>query len=174
MFCHKVKIRAALLCMVSIAYLGHSTDPVPALAQQNEPSHYFTETGKTVKGKFLTYWQTHGGLAQQGLPISEELTEVSDLNGKPYTVQYFERAVFEKHPENQPPYDVLLSQLGTYRLRVKYPDLSAKNHPVALGTIGGQLLYPSEGAPPMVVYALEVGGNRYYVGHNTGLGDPVI
>jgi carboxyl-terminal processing protease len=31
-------------------------------------------------------------------------------------VQYFERAVFEYHPENEPPYDVLLSQLGKYRL----------------------------------------------------------
>jgi acetyl esterase/lipase len=30
-------------------------------------------------------------------------------------VQYFERAVFESHPENKAPYDVLLSQLGTFR-----------------------------------------------------------
>src|SRR4029453_2680814 len=37
------------------------------------------------------------------------------------TVQYFERAVFEYHPENQPPNDVLLSQLGTFRYKVKYP-----------------------------------------------------
>ena len=80
----------------------------------------FKETGHTVGGKFLTYWQGHGGLAQQGFPISEEFTETSDLNNKPYTVQYFERAVFELHPENAPPFDVLLSQLGTYQLRQKY------------------------------------------------------
>ncbi len=80
----------------------------------------FKETGFTVGGKFLTYWQGHGGLAQQGFPISNEFTEVSDLNGKSYTVQYFERAVFEAHPENAPPFDVLLSQLGTYQLRQKY------------------------------------------------------
>ncbi len=80
----------------------------------------FKETGHTVGGKFLTYWQSHGGLAQQGFPISDEFTEVSDLNNKPYTVQYFERAVFELHPENAPPFDVLLSQLGTYQLRQKY------------------------------------------------------
>jgi hypothetical protein len=30
-------------------------------------------------------------------------------------VQYFERAVFEHHPENQPPYNVLLSLLGKFR-----------------------------------------------------------
>src|SRR3954466_11561297 len=56
---------------------------------------------------------------QQGYPISEEFTEVSALDGKPYTVQYFERAVFEMHPENKAPYDVLLSQLGTFQFQTK-------------------------------------------------------
>lgn len=82
----------------------------------------FQETGKTVCGRFLTYWRDHGGLAQQGFPISDEFVEVSDLNGQPYTVQYFQRAVFELHPENAPPHDVLLSQLGTFRFRAKYPN----------------------------------------------------
>jgi|GEM_PF-1650773 len=81
----------------------------------------FPETGKTVKGLFLDYWQSHGGLAQQGYPISNVMGEVSDLNGRIYTVQYFERAVFEYHPENQPPYNVLLSQLGTFEYKKKYP-----------------------------------------------------
>ena len=54
------------------------------------------------------------------LPISDEFTEVSDLNGKPYTVQYFERAVFEYHPENEAPNDVLLSQLGTFQYKARY------------------------------------------------------
>jgi glucose/arabinose dehydrogenase len=84
-------------------------------------SRLFSETGKRVGGKFLEYWNNNGGLAQQGLPISDEFTERSDLNGREYRVQYFERAVFELHPENQPPYDVLLSQLGTFRYRQKYP-----------------------------------------------------
>jgi aldose sugar dehydrogenase len=83
-------------------------------------SRLFTETGKRVGGRFLEYWQANGGLAQQGLPISEEFTEKSDLDGKQYRVQYFERAVFELHPENQAPYDVLLSQLGTFQYREKH------------------------------------------------------
>src|SRR4051794_17373539 len=37
----------------------------------------FAETGKTVRGGFLSYWNTRGGLAQQGFPISEEITEKS-------------------------------------------------------------------------------------------------
>ncbi|MGA7733647.1 MAG: hypothetical protein WCD37_20485, partial [Chloroflexia bacterium] len=83
-------------------------------------SQLFTETGKRVGGRFLEYWRQNGGLAQQGLPISDEFTEKSDLNGKEYRVQYFERAVFELHPENQPPYDVLLSHLGTFQYREKH------------------------------------------------------
>jgi hypothetical protein len=82
----------------------------------------FPETGHYVGGLFLKYWEEHGGLAQQGYPISEEFEERSDLDGRTYTVQYFERAVFEHHPENPPPFDVLLSQLGTFRLKELYPN----------------------------------------------------
>src|SRR5438034_946303 len=90
------------------------------VSQAQTNSQTFPQTGKTVSGQFLTYWQSHGGLAQQGYPVSEELQERSDLDGKIYTVQYFERAVFELHPENQPPFDVLLSQLGTFQNRQKH------------------------------------------------------
>ena len=86
----------------------------------NTGSVLFKETGKRLGGKFLEYWNAHGGLAQQGFPISDEFVEKSDLNGKPYLVQYFERAVFELHPENAPPYDVLLSQLGRLRYKARH------------------------------------------------------
>ncbi len=90
----------------------------------------FNETGMALCGRFLEYWQANGGVAQNGFPISNEFDEASDLNGKIYTVQYFERAVFEKHPENQPPYDVLLSQLGTLQYAKKYTN----KEPVSGGT----------------------------------------
>ncbi len=83
-------------------------------------SRSFPETGKTVSGRFLQYWETHGGLAQQGFPISEQMQEKSSVDGNTYTVQYFERAVFEMHPENTPPYDVLLSLLGASSYNEKY------------------------------------------------------
>src|SRR6476469_9243637 len=85
-------------------------------------SRTFPETGKSVKGRFLQYWNANGGLAQQGYPISDEMQEKSDTDGKTYTVQYFERAVFELHTENQPPNDVLLSLLGTFLYKQKYPN----------------------------------------------------
>src|SRR5207302_5406993 len=62
-----------------------------------------------------------GGLAQHGYPISPQFSERSEVDGKVYSVQYFERAVFELHPENKPPYDVLLSLLGSALYKQKYP-----------------------------------------------------
>ncbi len=73
-------------------------------AQQG--SRYFPETGHTVSGHFLEYWQKNGGLPVFGYPLTDQQQE----NGR--AVQYFERQRFELHAENQPPYDVLLGRLG--------------------------------------------------------------
>ncbi len=108
-----VAVLAALMMMVTVLPAGGG------FAQGD--SRTFPETGKVVKGKFLQYWTGHGGLAQQGLPLIEEMQEKSDTDGKTYTVQYFERAVFEAHPENAAPNDVLLSLLGNFRYKEKYP-----------------------------------------------------
>jgi hypothetical protein len=94
----------------------------------------FPETGQTVCGRFLEYWRANGGLPQFGYPISPEFTEKSELNGKDHVVQYFERAVFEYHPENRPPYNVLLSQLGTYRFTQKYPHGAPIKYPAGSPT----------------------------------------
>ncbi|MDQ2808632.1 MAG: hypothetical protein M3Z04_17240, partial [Chloroflexota bacterium] len=80
----------ALLALPALAPLGSAAQPLPQATGRT-----FPETGHTIKGAFLDYWNTHGGLAQQGFPISEESQEASITNGKSYTVQYFERAVFE-------------------------------------------------------------------------------
>jgi hypothetical protein len=78
----------------------------PAQPQPDAQTVFFTQTGHNLGGEFLKYWQQHGGLAVFGYPISEPFTE------RGYTVQYFERNRFELHPENQPPYNVLLGRLG--------------------------------------------------------------
>ena len=113
-------------------------------------SRLFTETGKRLGGRFLEYWRANGGLTQQGLPISDEFQERNALDGKTYTVQYFERAVFESHTENQPPFDVLLSQLGTFRHRAKYsaggaPPSTPVPTQVAAGTGWTRLAATGEG-----------------------------
>jgi hypothetical protein len=82
----------------------------------------FPETGRQVCDPFLTYWQQHGGLAQQGYPISDEFLETNPTDGKPYRTQYFERARFEYHPEiADPQYQILLGLLGAEQYRAKYP-----------------------------------------------------
>ncbi|NTW01969.1 MAG: hypothetical protein HGA19_11880 [Oscillochloris sp.] len=85
---------------------------------------YFAETGHSLCEPFLSYWQSHGlsldgksgytaneSLALFGLPLSEQQQEVLS-DGTTYTVQWFERARFESHPENAAPYNVLLGLLG--------------------------------------------------------------
>ncbi|HET6313125.1 MAG TPA: alpha/beta hydrolase [Chloroflexia bacterium] len=98
-------------------YPGGAPGQVPNAAPG---SILFAETGKRVGGLFLEYWKSNGGLARQGYPLSEEFKEVSSINGRTYTVQYFERAVFEWHPENRPPFQVLLSPLGRLHYEVKH------------------------------------------------------
>lgn len=99
-------------------YQGKYPSGAPGQVASAENPFLFPQTGKHVGGIFRTYWETHGGLAQQGYPISEEFNEVSATNGQTYRVQYFERAVFEMHPENPAPYNVLLSLLGKFRYDV--------------------------------------------------------
>ncbi len=91
-----------------------------------ESCRSFEETHHNLCGDFLTYWMSHGlefgdsgvsyreSLALFGYPISERFTDPETG----LSVQYFERAVFEYHPENAgTPYTVLLRRLGAERLQ---------------------------------------------------------
>jgi hypothetical protein len=84
---------------------------------------YFTLTGHNVCGDILASWSANGlefdgfegkseaeNLALFGYPLSDPQSEIID--GKSYTIQWFERARFEMHAENAPPYNVLLGLLG--------------------------------------------------------------
>ena len=105
---------------VLLALLGHqmaagrdNEQPFTRMSgQSTATSWYFPETGHTLSYGFRDYWIKYGGLAHFGYPISQEFTEVNPSDGRTYTVQYFERARFEFHPDNQPPYDVLQGLLG--------------------------------------------------------------
>jgi subtilisin family serine protease len=83
--------------------------PVPP---PSDPSiTYFPETQHTLRGTIRNYWRANGGLPIFGYPISEEFVERGE-DGREYVVQYFERHRLEVHPENAPPYNVLLTRLG--------------------------------------------------------------
>ena len=84
---------------------------------------FFAETGHSVCDLILSAWRAKGlefdgrrgtseaeSLALFGAPLGE--ASIETIAGKAYTVQWFERARFELHPENAPPYNVLLGLLG--------------------------------------------------------------
>lgn len=74
---------------------------------------WFSETGHYIGGGFWVFWRERGGLPIFGYPLTDELRE----DGR--TVQYFERAVFEWHPENDDPWKVLLRRVGAEALARK-------------------------------------------------------
>ena len=89
---------------------GVTGAPTTAVSPRDGDVH-FRETGHNLAPDFFTYWQANGGLNQFGYPLTEEFSQQL-ADGKTYTVQYFERARFERHPENQQPYVILLGQFG--------------------------------------------------------------
>ncbi|MGQ9928427.1 MAG: hypothetical protein ACUVS4_16365 [Chloroflexaceae bacterium] len=73
---------------------------------------FVPETGHSLGGRFLQFWELYGGLRVFGYPISEEFDEVLP-DGRTYRVQYFERARMEYHPELAgTPDEVQLGLLG--------------------------------------------------------------
>ena len=93
-------------------------------SQPQSGCRYFSETQHNVCSDILQAWHASGlefdgkrgkseaeNLALFGLPLSDPMTETLS-DGKQYTVQWFERGRFELHPENAPPYNVLLGLLG--------------------------------------------------------------
>ncbi len=63
-------------------------------------------TGKFMSRRMLAHWEQNGGLEENGRPLTDEVEEDG------LRVQYFERAVFEYHPENAPPHDIQGRLLG--------------------------------------------------------------
>ncbi len=93
---------------------GTPTHPEPP-APPIPGATYFAASGHNLAGRFRDYWQANGGLAQFGYPLTEEGREVLE-DGQRYTVQYFERARLEDHPEIADPDQRI--QLGQFGRRV--------------------------------------------------------
>jgi hypothetical protein len=83
---------------------------------------YFPETGHSLSYGFKSFWEGNGGLPVFGYPLSEEFIERNADLSQDFTTQYFERERFEYHPENRPPYQVLLGRLGDELLRAQGRD----------------------------------------------------
>lgn len=113
--------------------LGGPADTAPTAPLPGQ--EHFPATGHNLGGSFLAYWRDNGGLAQFGFPLTEVFEQTLE-DGQRYRVQYFERARIELHPENPPPYDILLGQFGRQIL--------AENDLLAVAP-GIQRLYVTDG-----------------------------
>jgi hypothetical protein len=129
----------------TIQTAGRRFAPAPPEIASNAPGRvYFPETGHTLSGKFLEYWQSNGGLALFGYPISEPQAEGG------VTAQYFQRNRFEHHPEAAgTPYEVQLGLLGRDMLaqRVKVTETT-----VTLPTYGYEQGFTTPGDNPVAPY----------------------
>lgn len=97
------------------------TDP-PFFPQPVVPTgptrSYFVQTQHAIAGSFKQFWERYGGVAVFGYPISEESIEPNPTDGQVYTVQYFERARMEYHPEvGDTVNSIVLGQLGRQLLQ---------------------------------------------------------
>lgn len=63
-----------------------------------------------IDDRFVAYWEQQGGLPIFGYPLTSAYDEQTDVGRR--TVQLFERARLEYHPDNPPPFTILLSHLG--------------------------------------------------------------
>jgi hypothetical protein len=113
---------------VTIGWLGDllqrrqppiSTETIPRADDSND--RYFPQTGHTVSGDFLRYFDAHGGTVQFGLPISEPFL----LEGR--LTQDFQSVRLFWNPELEAP--VTLEAIGRVHLEASGldPDLLKGN-----------------------------------------------
>jgi hypothetical protein len=118
---------------VVVGNLGTAVYPAVSRvpARPNTPTRrYFPQTGQLLQGDFLHFWQTHGGLATFGAPISGiEHERNGDGSGRIYAVQWFQKARLERHPETHTPrVAILLGLLGRKSVYVR-GWLPPRHHP---------------------------------------------
>jgi hypothetical protein len=102
------------ICIAAILVLGLGLfsllSPPPAHAEPRCFPEAAPAITHCIDGRFRSYWEQQGGLPVFGYPLSAPYEEHAEAG--PMTVQLFERARLELHPNNPPPYDVQLSHLG--------------------------------------------------------------
>jgi|GEM_PF-569854 len=84
--------------LVGVEYTDGRDFPTQIFFTSRPGLRFFAETSHGVGGKFLEYWEIHGGLDTFGYPISDEVIEILPETKQYHTVQYFQRARFELHP----------------------------------------------------------------------------
>jgi hypothetical protein len=113
-----------------------TAEPDPAQGCDSGRGQWFAATGHTVCPPFLPFWNRYGGLPQFGYPLTDAL-RVGAI-----TVQYFERARFEWHPELPAPFQVSLGLLGREVSAGRTTEPAFQPQPAAPGAV---LYFPQTG-----------------------------
>ena len=101
-----------------------SCTPQQSANSDRQTARYFEETGHTVQGEFLHFFEMFGGVDNLGYPLTEEIV----IDG--WAVQYFTKGRLEHHPENDPAYRVTVGWLGDL-LHRRRPPIPPVNIPPA-------------------------------------------
>lgn len=117
---------AGLLLQIAAMFIASSflLTVVGNSSAQGLVERHFDETGHTVRGRFLTFFDKYGGLIIFGYPITEEF--IDPKSG--LLVQYFQRARFEWNPNNPERHQVQLGLLGD-ELKLGQPRLPLSQIP---------------------------------------------
>ncbi|CAA9553938.1 MAG: hypothetical protein AVDCRST_MAG18-532 [uncultured Thermomicrobiales bacterium] len=142
---------------------------LPAAPLATPGATFAAPTAHNLGGLFRQWWEGYGGLARFGYPLSEEFRERNAADGREYTVQYFERARFEHHPEAAGTADeVQLGQLGRERL-IRAGAPAIRIAPEVAPPTGDDL--PGYYLPrfPLIAGHAELGANAFLLGpHDAG------
>jgi hypothetical protein len=106
-----IGVLAGRLGVQKLAMEGRPWESLPKVPGGPPGCRWFVETGHSLCEPFLSYWEQNNSLTLFGFPISEPMVE-TNAAGFTGTVQWFERRRMEWHPNNQPPYNILLGLLG--------------------------------------------------------------
>lgn len=120
----RFRLRLAMLIFWLAAVPALISSCNPATPPPASQSRYFSDTGFTVQGDFLLFFDNFGGTESLGRPISAEMTAGG------WRVQYFEKGRLEYHPENEPAYRVTVGWLGDL-LQRRRPPIPASSIPAA-------------------------------------------
>jgi len=106
--------RYALILLGGVALMLALLGGLPSASAQTD-QRCFPETGQCISGEIRVFWEQNGGLPVFGFPITAQGPETTSSGT--FVSQWFERTRLELHPENAPPYNVLLGRAGAIRLQ---------------------------------------------------------
>jgi polysaccharide biosynthesis protein PslG len=128
---------------------GSNSNPVKVQGDANAGEFsYFPTTRHTLRGSFARYWQTYGGQAVFGAPISEEYLELNPVTGRFQRVQWFENVRFEHRAEFAGTrYEVVTTPLG-WQVFYLLPPVPVQTAPLGSNAEASPPTPPATNNPP--------------------------